>query len=89
MAQRTLNTHEGINTTLISDCNDAIIPGITYYANDNTINKPTSGWFHVNCINRLNNYLTQIAIAMNISSNSPMWIRTNNSNHNWSSWQKY
>ena len=92
MAEGTINVNTQYGTQ-INDCNDAIVPGISYWVNDSASNKPTGGWWQINCLNSQNSdYKTQIASTLNPSIYKPtFYMRTskvdNNNVKSWEPWQ--
>lgn len=62
----------------VSNCDNATEANISYYADVNSTNKPSSGWCLIRVIGKSGNYFTQIATTEN-TTDGLMWYRTKTS----------
>lgn len=85
MADSNININN-ITEKWISDCNEAIVPGINYYASGSTANRPQGGvaWFHIECINTSQGFCLQIATNMN--ANEPFFFYRTSTSNGWTAW---
>lgn len=69
------------NGVYVSNCNNATSGHIFYYADENTLNKPsgTSSWLLIKVIGKSGDFFTQIASEENVI-NGRIWYRTKSAN---------